>query len=94
MSSDPVTPSIEFAQNRAGGSAGCNRWFAQAEGEYPELRFSTVGATRRVCDHELMETEHRFLAAIQATRSVRVEDNTLTLLDENGNELTQLARLR
>jgi len=94
MGAAPISPYIEFAQNRAGGNAGCNRWFAQATGDHPELRFVAIGSTRRICNETVMDEERAFLAALEATRRVRVEDNTLTLLGEDGAELAQFSRAR
>ncbi len=89
-----TAPTIEFAANRAGGTTGCNRWFAQAEGVHPELRFSAISATRRVCGDSAMQSERGFIAALEATRSVRAGDATLVLLTEDGDAVLTLERRR
>ena len=86
-------PTLTFeGEQRAGGSAGCNRWFASVEMSGDELRFSQAGATRMACDSDRMQQESRFLSALEAVRSYRVEASTLRLFDESQAERVRLSR--
>jgi heat shock protein HslJ len=82
---------LEFAtENRAGGFAGCNQWFAQVE-LTSGLRFGGIGATRRACPEPAMTTEREFLVVLQQTRMAEQEGETLRL---TGGEAETLATFR
>ena len=87
-------PTLEFSENRAGGYAGCNRWFAQVSSNYPALGFTGIGATRRICSAEVMAIEGAFFAALRATEIARVDSNVLTLQDTTGADLARFNRVR
>lgn len=89
---DADGPTIEFVENRAVGYAGCNRWFAEAQTDGPALSFGQIGATRRMCSPAVMSVEREFFAALNATRAVRVDGDTLVLLDARGQELARFTR--
>jgi heat shock protein HslJ len=86
-------PTIEFSQSRAGGYAGCNRWFAQVDSRDRALSFTGIGATRRMCSPEVMAIERTFLAALEATKTARIESDALVLQDVAGAELLRLNRV-
>lgn len=85
-------PTLEFAQDRAIGYAGCNRYFAQVRSEGAALAFEHVGATRRLCSAPVMQVEQSFLAVLAQARGSRLEDGALVLVDANGGELARFAR--
>jgi putative lipoprotein len=86
-------PTLAFeGEQRAGGASGCNRWFASVEMSGEKLRFSQAGATRMACDPDRMQQESRFLSALEAVRSYRVEGSTLSLLDESQAERVRFSR--
>jgi putative lipoprotein len=86
-------PTLAFeGEKRAGGEAGCNRWFASVEMSGEKLRFSQAGATRMACDPDLMQQEGRFLSALEAVRSYRAEGSALRLFDERQTERVRLSR--
>jgi heat shock protein HslJ len=86
-------PTLSFQEgDRAGGSAGCNRWFASVELSGEKLRFGRAGATRMACEPARMQQESRFLSALEAVRSWRLEGGTLLLLDESRTERVRLSR--
>lgn len=90
-------PTIEFAEGRAAGHAGCNRWFASVtHGEGVAMSFSQAGATRMMCEPARMEVERRFLAAINDTQIavVEVEGDTLILRDIAGADVARFTRVR
>lgn len=87
-------PTIAFADGRASGHAGCNRWFASTRaGEGVAFTFGDVGSTRMMCEPARMEVERRFLAALNDTQIAAVEGDTLILRDIAGADLARFARV-
>ena len=98
FSGHPVAPSIDRqepfiifdeAKKQATGYAGCNRFFGGYELKGVALRFRPIGATKRACPDLKEAVETEFLKVLDATRSWRIVDGTLELL--NGDLI--LARL-
>lgn len=87
-------PTMEFSENRANGYGGCNHWFAQVETAGSTLRFSAIGATKRLCSPDVMEQERAFFANLDAIESARLELDTLILLDAAGVERARFTRTR
>lgn len=87
-------PTITFTDTGAAGFAGCNRWFAQTTREGDSVRFSGVGATRMMCEPPMMTIESNFLGALERTRGIRMDGDTLTLRDETGAEIGTFLRAR
>jgi putative lipoprotein len=86
-------PTLVFeGEQRAGGASGCNRWFASVEMSGEKLTFSQAGATRMACDPDRMQQESRFLSALEAVRSYRVEAGALRLFDQSQTERVRLSR--
>lgn len=86
-------PTIEFADGRASGHAGCNRWFASVtHGEGVAMSFGDAGLTRMMCEPARMEVERRFMAAIRETQIAVVEDDTLILRDIAGTDVARFTR--
>ena len=87
-------PTIEFADGRASGHAGCNRWFAGVtHGEGVAMSFGDAGLTRMMCEPARMEVERRFMAAIRETQIAVVEGDTLILRDIGGADVARFARV-
>jgi len=85
--------SISFADGRASGSTGCNRWTATVQrGEGDALRFGVGAVTEMACIGPAMETERRFLAALSDTRSAEEDGGMLTLKGAAGEELMRFVR--
>jgi heat shock protein HslJ len=85
----PHFPTLAFEGERASGHAGCNRWFAAVTRSGGQLSFAGIGATRMMCPEPAMATERAFLDALTATRSARIENRQLVLLDAEGRELAR-----
>lgn len=73
---------------RLEGHTGCNRINGAYSGGGQTLRFDSVASTRRYCANA-MDQESAFMDALERTATARVDDNTLALLDRNGNELAR-----
>jgi putative lipoprotein len=75
---------------RVSGRAGCNQYGGSVTLSGASLIMDQVFATKMACAPEaLMDQETRFLAALQATRSYRMDGSKLVLVDGAGK-----ARLR
>lgn len=91
---DGVRSTIRFAANgRVAGRGGCNRFVGSYASSGGTLRLGGLGVTRMACPQPMMEQEARFLAALRATASARVEGPYLTLYDAGGAPLVRLTRM-
>ncbi|MDC9825470.1 META domain-containing protein [Devosia sp. ZB163] len=91
-----IVSSLSIASDkRAGGRGGCNSWFAQAEIHAQRIAFSAVAATRVAClSDDATQQEDSFFKALAATRSWRLDGETLVLADSSGAELARLEKSR
>ena len=91
LSGHPVSTSLhgeqpflffDQAKRQATGYSGCNRFFGGYDMNGGTLKFGPIGATKRTCPdlEEGLETE--FFKALDATRSWRVVEGSLQLLNE------------
>lgn len=88
-------PTLEFREaGRASGFSGCNQWFAQVDRADGALRFDAIGMTRRACEPAAMDVERDFADALAHTHAAQIEDDTLTLIGENGEALARFDRVR
>lgn len=90
-----TTQTIVFADDRAHGDGGCNRWSADVLGNGGgELRFGPVAATRRGClDAEANRSESGFLAMLGEVRGYRdAGKDRVELLDVDGMVIATLRR--
>lgn len=78
-------PTLQIAPDlRAGGTGGCNSYFAQASVEDGKLTFGPAAATRMACDEATMAQETAFFDALAAVTSFETGDHVLRLLDPAG----------
>lgn len=73
-----------FTDDQTLGSAPVNEYFTSYEVDGEALSFGEVGRTLMAGPDHLMEAENAFIAALKATRSVRVMEGRLELIDEAG----------
>jgi putative lipoprotein len=94
VATDPkVESSLSIAPDmRAGGRGGCNNWFAQAKVDGDGLAFSAVAATRMACAEPVTAQETSFFEALAATRSWRLADDQLYLVDAGGKDMARLRK--
>lgn len=86
----PPTLLLAGAELRATGHAGCNRMTGTYESAGETLRFGAMATTRMYCP--AMDLEQRYLAALGATRSYRVSEGSLELLDGGGTVVAKFSR--
>jgi copper homeostasis protein (lipoprotein) len=70
--------------NRVSGSTGCNRISGTFTQEGAALRFGPLAATRMACVPDRSATENAFGAALEATASHAIVNQTLELRDTAG----------
>jgi heat shock protein HslJ len=85
----PVSLRLTSAENRAGGSAGCNSYGAPYTLSGNQLSFGPAISTKMACEQG-MDVETAFLAMLSQVRSYQATDSSLTLLGSTG----ELARFR
>ena len=73
--------------NSVSGHAGCNGYFGKVTIQAESVTFAQVGLTRMMCEPESMDTESRYLKALDATRSARIDKGVLELIDVKGKVL-------
>lgn len=77
------------ADPRVQGNAGCNQFSGPYTLDGQNLRFGALISTMMGCP--LIELETRYLRALAGTRSWRVGEGNLELLDQSGRPLAKLA---
>jgi heat shock protein HslJ len=88
----PHFPTLEFANGRASGFDGCNRWSANYSQSGDDLRFGAIASTRMACGAEsAAATARSFHNAIDETRHVAMGAAQLTLLNLKRHEIAQFS---
>ena len=86
-------PSLTIgADMRAGGSGGCNSWFAQAEITGETLRLGSITSTLKGCTQSVNLQEGAFKDALAAVASWSVAGDELTLFGADGKALLVFTR--
>lgn len=90
-----VNVTLAFPESgRVAGLGSCNRFFGTYTLVQDRIAIGQLGSTRIACDGPVSTQEHRYLAALQKARQVRLEGNTLVLqLDGDATPL-RFARSR
>jgi heat shock protein HslJ len=87
-------PTLEFLDDsRVAGHTGCNSAGGPYEIDGTTLSIGPLATTRMAClDDTVMWVEASYLRSIDATRSYRIEGDTLVLIDQAGAELVRFVR--
>lgn len=78
---------------RASGFGGCNGFRGQAHIDGAKLSFGPLASTRKACTPAVMNQEHKFYQALEATAGWRMEQTKLLLTDAAGKVVARLTRL-
>lgn len=90
---DRTRPTLSIAADRrAGGSGGCNNWFAEARFDGAALYFGAVAATRMACGPEVMRQEAALFKALEAVSAYELDSGRLALTDNADTVLVELHR--
>lgn len=85
-------PTLAFADGRAQGSDGCNRYGLGVTMKGSAIAFGPRGmSTQMACPDEVMKQGEIFIAALHGARSYRVEAGRLQLLGPDGAVLATFA---
>lgn len=88
-----VRATLKIEQNGSvSAHGGCNGMGGQATIRDRSIRFGPLVGTMMACPEPRMQVENQFRAALEATRSWRIERGALTLLSGRGARLVVLAR--
>jgi heat shock protein HslJ len=80
--------------NRIGGSAGCNLYFASYEVSGTGISIGQAGSTEMYCSTPgVMEQESTYLVLLGTVQSVTVDDNHLILSDAQGTPVLSYAKI-
>ena len=79
----PATMRFDAKENRASGSAGCNRYSASYRLSGDSLSFGPAISTKMACEQG-MDLETAWLGALAKVVSYSATDSTLTLLGDGG----------
>jgi len=76
---ESVAVTVRFEEDRIGGLAGCNRYFASYRVKGDSLRIGPVGITKMMCPEPQMAVEDAFLAALAGVKTFRLGADGLML---------------
>ena len=83
-----LPPTLALVSNhRAGGSGGCNSWYAVVELDADTLHFGDVAANKKSCGADRDTAEQAFFAALALRRQLEIEADDLTLFGADGAPL-------
>jgi len=84
--------SLEFADGKAVGSAGCNRYFTAYEADGNTLAIDDkIGSTMMACPQPVMAQEQAYLKLLPQAVTFEISDGSLTLSDADGKTLLTFA---
>ncbi len=84
-----IDVTISFADGMASGYAGCNRFHGTYRLSGDTFSLGPIASTRMACDDDAMALERTVLDRLDRAASAHVADDTLTLLDSNGDVLLE-----
>ena len=90
---DNAQATLDFAPNgRVAGRGGCNRYSGSVTTSGASILMGELVSTKMACAPALMDQETRYMAALQAVRSYRMEDSNLVLVDATGKPRLRFSR--
>jgi putative lipoprotein len=77
---------LEFEDDQAVGSGGCNRYFTSYERSKPELSFGPIGSTEMFCEmpEGTMDQETAYFGALEAATTFTIEGVQLQIFNDAG----------
>lgn len=95
IENSPITLHFNGAEKMIYGTAACNNFFGGYtlyDDQKRNIKIGNVGATRKACPD--METELNFTAALPSVVQVKIEGETLLMIDSLQNTLALLVRAK
>ncbi len=86
---------LEFKEDKVGGNAGCNTYFASYKIDGNGLTIGVAGATRMLCrtPQNVMGQEKAYLTALHNAASYRMKGSKLDILNGDGETLLRFSAL-
>lgn len=88
-----ISATLKIDAAQASGAAGCRAWTAGAVNFGSDLRFADVTEATNACAPGDVQLERKVLDVVTATRSARIRDGYLILIDESGRERAYFKRM-
>jgi putative lipoprotein len=86
-------PTLSIDPNlRAGGTGGCNSWFAVTELEKDTIKVGDIAATKKSCSTDRDAAEQAYFTALGQAATWSVAGDTLTLYDAGATPVLTFAR--
>ena len=84
LADHPITFEFDTEGNIA-GDGSCNRFGGTCAVEGNTIKVGPLRSTRRACEPEIMQQEHKFLALLGSVTTWKIDsDGTLVLVGEEG----------
>jgi putative lipoprotein len=83
LADHPITFEFDNEGNIA-GDGSCNRFGGSCKIEGDKIEVGPLRSTRRACQPEIMQQEHKFLALLAAATEWSIEGNQLVLTGSEG----------
>ena len=80
-------------KGRVAGSTGCNRYSGTITAEDGRIKIAKVISTRKACVSALNMQEQRFLAALNAAASYKINNNALVIYDDADKPRLRLIKM-
>jgi heat shock protein HslJ len=87
-----IAATLKIDSAQASGAAGCRAWTAGALRFGADLRFADLTEGANPCAQSEAQLERKVLDVVTATRSARIRDGYLILIDETGRERAYFKR--
>ena len=89
LADHPITFEFDTEDNIA-GDGSCNRFGGTCTIEGNTIKVGPLRSTRRACEPEIMQQEHKFLALLGSVTTWKIDsDGTLVLVGEEGEILAK-----
>lgn len=76
---------LEFAEGKVGGSASCNRYFADYAHQGVSFALSgPIGSTMMACEENIMQQEMDYLAKLPEMQYIQLDEGKLILTNDTG----------
>lgn len=76
-----LTLVFDSTTKRVSGFSGCNNFFGSYEINNDNITFSNLGSTKKFCQEDANVTEQNYLKVLENTTNFKIEDNIITLLN-------------
>ena len=82
-----ITAEFKSDEDKVGGSAGCNSYFAGYDISENELTIRPpIGSTMMACPEPVMEQEQQYISLLSNAEAFQLEDGKLTI-SSSGNQV-------